>query len=161
MLMTRKRDALGHALLSSMPDCESPFLFVLQHFPWHVTENTGLSLLFEPPFLTFNLWHLYLRENVLTFTFVCLCTVGRRGTQVFFAVVASSLLAFSFPFSPLLPQLYIVSKVASLESHTNFHGAAWEYSAACTEWKALSLTSLMCVRKGTPLQGGMYKRLML
>lgn len=116
--MTRKCDALGHALLcsmlSSMLDCESLFLFALQQFPWQVRENTGLLLLFGTPLLTFNVWHLYLRENVLMFLFVL--WEGEEHSYVFFAVVASSLLAFSF-LTPLAAALCCVQSGILGKSH--------------------------------------------
>lgn len=75
MLITRKCDALGHALLflvlSNMPNWKNLFLFVLQQFPWWVTENAGVLCFFVPLFLS-----LYLRENVFGwFLFWCFCTV--------------------------------------------------------------------------------------
>ena len=58
---------------------------------------------------------------------------GEKHGYLFFAVVASSLLACSFPFSPLLLQHYVVFKAAPFEGHPNFRGAVCEYSAARTE----------------------------
>lgn len=63
-----------------------------------------------------------------------------RG-YVFFAVVASSLLACTFPVSLLLLQHYVGSGASPFEVGTNFCGAVWECSAACTEILMLQVES--------------------
>lgn len=67
-----------------MPNWKNLFLFVLQQFPWWVTENTGVLCFFVPLFLLLNVSHLYLGENVfgmlLLLLFWCFCTVGSCGT---------------------------------------------------------------------------------
>lgn len=140
------------SVLLSITNWKSLFLFVLQQFPWWVTKSTGLLLFFVPPFLSFNTWQLYLRDNALLFG--CFCTMGScQGTAgeecgyISSAVVASSLLARSFPISLFLLQYCVVFKAAPSEGHANICGAVWEYSVACTgiltlhpEWAESAVT---------------------
>lgn len=68
-------------MLSSTPKWKNLFLFVLQQFPWWVTENTGVLCFFVPLFLSLNVQHLYLKENVFDWVFWYFCTVGScQGT---------------------------------------------------------------------------------
>lgn len=83
--------------LSSMPNWKSLFLFVLQQFLWWVTENTGLLLFFVPPFLSFNMWQLYLWENVLFFFFGVLLYYGKLSGRNAGAFYLQLLLLPSLP----------------------------------------------------------------
>lgn len=88
----------------------------------------------------------------------CQGTAGEDCGYIFFVVVASSLLACSFPFSPLLLQhsLRVTLAFVGLCGRIRLHV---QRSLYCTmsEWKALLLTNLLCMNETLPLQGGMHE----